>query len=637
MSIRALLVGLACVIALSIGAPYSIWIAGSSEITWSYFPTAVGAPFVVVVIANLAVKRLRRSWALRPGELATVVIMGLVASGVPIFQVGMLLATISAPYYGAIPNNRWEDFLQPFLPAWAIPHPGHEAMRHFYEGLPAGGRVPWGTWLGPLGWWLALLLGVYLCSLCLVVILRRQWMERERLVFPVAEVPRLLLEDEPGFTLPPVLRTGAFWVGVAVPAFLMVYNSLCWFEPGLHPIGVQQARSFELLRDVPRLNLVLYFPVVGFVYLVSTSVSFSVWFFFLCALFGTGLLSWASAGTDPDPYVYGFLSLSSWLSAGGFVAMVLLGLWLARRHLLAVARKALTGRGPDDGDEMLSYRQAALGLLGGLACVVLWLCRSGMDAGVALLFVAAALVIYLGITRLVVQSGLYYITAPTNPQAVVLALTGSAMNPYNLISLGLTYAWIGDIQSTFMPAAAHATKLNDLVRLRRGLVVPICLAVVTAFLTTAWVMLELCYEHGAVNLRSGWFQPTGGAGAMAFDPMVRLIGDPLPPDGHKLAFLLVGASAYAAVAWLRYRYLWWPLHPVGIAVASAWMLESCIASVFVGWFCRVCVLRLGGIGLFRRVRPFFIGLIVGFFLGMGWSFAVDATWFLGEGHPILHG
>jgi hypothetical protein len=41
--------------------------------------------------------------------------------------------------------------------------------------------------------------------------------------------------------------------------------------------------------------------------------------------------------------------------------------------------------------------------------------------------------------------------------------------------------------------------------------------------------------------------------------------------------------------------------------------------------------------LYKDARPLFIGLIVGFFFGVGISFAVDLIWFYGMGHPIHNG
>ena len=63
---RALAIGLGLVLFISIGAPYSIWIVGSSEITWSVFPIGVGVPFVLLVLVNALLKRLCPSRALAP-------------------------------------------------------------------------------------------------------------------------------------------------------------------------------------------------------------------------------------------------------------------------------------------------------------------------------------------------------------------------------------------------------------------------------------------------------------------------------------------------------------------------------------------------------------------------------------------
>jgi hypothetical protein len=60
-------------------------------------------------------------------------------------------------------------------------------------------------------------------------------------------------------------------------------------------------------------------------------------------------------------------------------------------------------------------------------------------------------------------------------------------------------------------------------------------------------------------------------------------------------------------------------------------------SIFIAWALKSIILRLGGVTLYHRLRPFFIGLVVGFFLGVGTSYLVDIIWFFGKGHPILHG
>jgi hypothetical protein len=91
------------------------------------------------------------------------------------------------------------------------------------------------------------------------------------------------------------------------------------------------------------------------------------------------------------------------------------------------------------------------------------------------------------------------------------------------------------------------------------------------------------------------------------------------------------------LAFFQYRFFWWPLHPIGLTIATLWNVRLIATSVFIAWALKSAILRVGGVTAYRQMRPFFIGLIVGFFLGVGVSYAIDAVWFLGKGHPILHG
>ena len=46
------------------------------------------------------------------------------------------------------------------------------------------------------------------------------------------------------------------------------------------------------------------------------------------------------------------------------------------------------------------------------------------------------------------------------------------------------------------------------------------------------------------------------------------------------------------------------------------------------------ILSLGGINGYRRARPLFLGLLIGYVLGVGVSFVVDAALFMGDGHMV---
>lgn len=630
---RAVVLGLLMVLGISLGSPYSLWLAGSTEPTWSYFPVSLGCPFVVLVLGNALVRRLSSRWALRPEELVIIAVMGLVVTGIPVFIVGTLLALISSPYYAATPENEWAGYIQPYLPDWAIPSADGDAMRWFYEGLPTGEKIPYDVWIGPLVWWLSLIFTVYFVCFCLVVILRRQWIERERLTFPLMELPRLLIDESRQGLLRS--RSVPFWIGFAISLVMILFNIISYFQPGFPRLDPWTGTSFQFDRDFPVIQLRVIPPVLGFMFLAGTGISFSIWFFYLIAVLQEGITN--RIGYDvssPDAFVWGMQSIS-WQGWGAFTAMVLWSLWVGRRHLRGVWRRAFRGdRSVDDRGEMISYRMALCGLAVGLLYILGWLWASGVALYVAVLFVIGVLIGYIGITRLVIQTGMYYLTTPVGGQAFALAITGTAIGPANLVPLSLSYAWFGDVQSVFMPAAAHAAQLDSVSRARRSMGLIMGLAVLVGFVSTIWYVLYLAYEYGAGNLVSWYFSAGGGIGGMAFSGVIRQINNPEGVEWTKLMYSGIGGLVYSILAFCQYRFHWWPLHPVGLAVAPLWMTRLCAISVFVAWACKSAILRYGGIGGYRSARPFFIGLIAGFFVGVGISFGVDVIWFFGVGNPV---
>lgn len=641
LTARSLLIGLLLVFAICVGGPFSIWTLGSSEITWSFFPVGVGFPFICLILLNAAAGTLRRSWALRPSELVTIMVMGLVATGIPAFICGYLLAIPTTPYYFASPENQWGQYILPHLPAFLVPGNEGMAMTWFFEGLPPGREIPWGTllsaWAMPLFWWLSFIWTLYLVSFCLVVILRKQWVETERLAFPLMEVPRALLSESDGGRLPGILRSRLLWAGAAVPLVVVLWNIVGFFYHFFPDIDWHY--SVQLARSFPTLNVRLNFPVVGFMYFVNLNVSFSIWFFFLLSMLEEGIFSRLGLGvTESDWFVWGLPSVS-WQSWGAFVVMVLWGLWMARRHLLEVLRQAWRPRGSDGERELLSYRTAVLAVILGLAYMLCWLLQAGMSWTVATVFLAGVLIAYLGITRLVIQAGLYYLTTPVVSQAMTMMTLGTAsIAPQGLVALGLTYSFFGDVQSIFMPAAAHAGRLHGFMRLRgRGLCAAILLAVITGFALAIANILYMGYDLGASNFNSWVYRVSSGAGVTTFNDVVARIKDPAGLHPQKLAFFGAGAAAMSLLTFLQYRFPWWPLHPIGLTVASLWMIRNIAAAIFLSWAAKSIIMRFGGFELYRRAAPFFIGLILGHFLGVGISFFVDWIFFPGNGHFILHG
>ncbi|MCK5118930.1 MAG: hypothetical protein KAQ78_05075, partial [Candidatus Latescibacteria bacterium] len=118
-TLRSLILGCIAVAVVCVGDPFSYNILHASLLAHDYMPFGVIFPFILlVVVFNVALKAIRREWALRPAELLVVFIMGWIASTLASNTTGYLLGNIAAPYYFASPENQWAQFLHRHIPQW---------------------------------------------------------------------------------------------------------------------------------------------------------------------------------------------------------------------------------------------------------------------------------------------------------------------------------------------------------------------------------------------------------------------------------------------------------------------------------------------------------------------------------------
>ena len=639
LTIRSLLVGLLVVVGLSLATPYVGLMMRSQLLATNYYPVGLGVSFLgVVLVLNVALKSVRRRWGLSEGELAIVFVMAAVAITMPTHgTAGYLLSYICAPHYLASPENRWAEYFFPHLPKWAVVA-GGEPLRWFFEGLPHGEGVPWGVWLVPLAWWLAFIgAGLFAC-VCVIAILRRQWMEHERLAYPLAEMTCELIrgaEDER--RLPRFARSKLFWVGFLLPFTMLAWNIVTYFAPHL-PQFPRELPAITVARGFPPIYLVFYWPMLCIAFFLKLEVAFSIWVFVVLGVVQEGIFNRLGFAIGNSLSVYHFDASRpalAWQSHGAMVVMVALNLWVARRHLRAVLRKALrpSDVGLDDSNELLSSRMAVAGLLVAAVFMAAWLCRLGMRPTTAVLFLAAGFVGFLGLSRLVVEGGLVFIRPPLTPQSATVTLLGnSAMGATQLTAMGLSMAWVADPINAFMPAAANAAKVGHAARARgRAVLVAMGIAVVAALATTIPFTLSLCYERGAYTTGSWLFKY---APRVPYDYIVKAIRSEPGVEWPKLAWAGIGGGLMAALTWLHHSFSWWPLHPLGLVAGVVFKVRWAFLPVFVAWLCKTAILRIGGAAALDRAKPFFIGAMAGWFAGVGLSVVVDALFFFGYGHVI---
>jgi hypothetical protein len=309
---------------------------------------------------------------------------------------------------------------------------------------------------------------------------------------------------------------------------------------------------------------------------------------------------------------------------GAMIVFVLVGLWGGREHLRRVVRVALgRERDPGEAEEVLSYRGALFGLLGGLAIMALWTWRAGVPLWITPIFFFGAFVIFLALTRAIAEAGLPTVTPRLIPCDFVISGIGvPALGPRGMVAISSSsFVWGTDLLIFLMAPVANGLKLSgEMSGSRRSLLWPIVTAIAVAFFSAVPATLLMAYRHGAVNLDTQYFV---GFPQHPFEYAARKIASPSGPDLLGWVMTIAGGGAMGLIMLAQRHFLWWPLHPIGFLVAADWVMNNIWFSVFLAWLVKSLVLRYGGPRLYRTTQPFFIGLVLGQFTAAGFWLIVD--------------
>ena len=631
---RGVMVGCIMCVIIAIGVPYGgMVIRGTRLGLSSATPAAFFLLFILLLTVHLLLGAIKRKWAFQWGELLTIFFMMMVATAIPTRGVvGLLLPMISGTYYYASPENQWATLVHPLLNKWQVVS-NIEAVKNFYEGSAGAVQIPWASWLPTLGCWLVFYAVFYLTLISIMVILRRQWVEHERLPYPLAQVPlAMIAEDGRGGLLKPFFKNGVMWIGFAIPFLVNSINALHHYAPEIPLISLNTQVPLFLGTSL-RINV--NFLMLGFAYLISSTISFSLWIFFLLRLFQEHLM-----------FVLGVQSaqneLGEWSVAGighqmvgALLVLVLYGLWSGRGHLVEVWRKALGRQAAiDDSGEIISYRSAVLGCAAGSSGMVIWLWLSGIPAWIAPLLVFSALVIFVGLTRVITEAGLPTVTPAMVPADFVISSVGvSALGPVGLAATAYTLIWAGDLLVFMSAPLANGLRLgSEMVGRRRLLFWAVILAMVISLLTALWFTLYLGYRYGAVNLHSQYFKTFA---AIPSEFIAKQLNTPSEPSLEGWIWFGSGAAIMSALTLARLKFAWWPLHPLGFAVSAGWIMNSIWISIFLAWLCKVMILKFGGASVYQKSKPFFLGMALSQVVTGGLWLVVDGfTGTVGNTIPV---
>src|SRR5579871_426862 len=601
------------------------------------------APTVFLFLYALLLAPLLGRWnrrlALSRGELLFVYMLMLIAGPITLpYAIGFLVPHTVSPLYYNAHEPEWRLF-KDVLPTWFGPN-DPTAVKAFFQG--GDGSVPWSAWLIPMLAWSSLLVALFGVMLCINVLMRRPWVEYERLTFPLAGLPLALMEGKSteGSALR-LLQRPLFWLGLAIPLLLRAPSALHRYIPSVFEIPMRDvtlldSRGLSLpWTGLGHIELDVFFWLIGIAYLLPKEITCSAWVFYFIRLLENVTAVWrGTTGEEPNVYSNDFPALFA-QGAGAAFALAGITLWAARSHLMAAFRTAFRPQtSPDDGGEFLSYRTAFVGAILGSAFILGWFCIAGMRLGTALLFFGLLLGYFFIFARIRAETGLGMgvILWPKMLDEVMVTLVG-AQNlrlPELTALFGLRWLYFGSATGSVMACQLEGFKLVGSGGLR-GKWIGSLMALVMALtvpLAFAWT-LHTYYAHGGFEALPIGQRSTSMVGSQvyhSYQDLVSTVNTATGPDWRGIAAMVTGALVTIALSTLRSRFLWFPLHPVGYLLANSWGIHINWLSFLIGWLLNVLITRYGGLKLYRALLPLFFGLIVGDLLHEGlWGLVTWAT------------
>jgi hypothetical protein len=581
---------------------------------------------ILVLINIFVLKRYAPRFAFTQGELVTCYAMMTIATalaGHDSLQLGIPAVEGFPVWFQSQQSSLGWDKFNGLYPDWAMVK-DVKILRPLYEGLGTNflyTREALRAWTGPVLFWSFFILAMGTVMICINVILRKQWMENEKLSYPIIQLPMAMVQE--GGTLA-FFRNKPFWIGILLGASLDIWNGLATLYPSLPLIIVRHdhpdrnlgafltSYPWNAIGDLP---MPLYPFIIAIGYFLPLDLSFSLWFFYL---FKKMLLVVAAViGVEPGhanafPYI-------NQQSFGAWFAIIGSALWTARGHLKRVWEKALNPRSDvlDDSDEPMTYRMAIIGILMGSAFLI-WFClRARMSIGIILAYFGFFFLLSIGLTRIRAELGppAHEMAGDMNGSLLLTMFAGTqGVGMQNLTMMTMFWWFSGrGYRSNPMPGQLESMKMaSQGGSTMKGMGPAMMIALFVGAIASFWAALHLQYGAG-INMMTAhnWGQ---------FQQLKSWSDSPAQPNFWSQIWIGVGLIAALAMGWMRSRFLWWPFHPAGYAIALNYGAEYYWSCLVVSTIVKYLVLRYGGYRLNRLVMPFMFGIILGEYgVGAFWS------------------
>lgn len=589
----------------------------------SIFFNAVFVIFILLLF-NQLMRRYVPKLSMSNSELLIIYVMLNMASAMAGHGLMQLLIPIMGhAFWYATPENDWASLFHRYLPTWLTVQ-DRSALKDHYMGYSTFYTIEHlKVWIIPVLSWTGFIFVFVFLMICINVIVRKQWVEKEKLAYPIIQVPYEMIGQTSSF-----FSNKLMWIGFGVSASLDLLNGFNAIWPDVPYIHLKLNNIGRYLVSKPW-NAVGWLPisfypfVIGLAFFIPLDLSFSLWFFYL--FWKMQRVLWYVMGFSTQGGSFsGYKSIIE-QSSGAYLAFFVVAMWVSRKHIKLVIKKVFgNANAIDDSQEPISYRSAVFGLLIGSILLTVFCYQAGMSIWVAVVFFVVYYAIITSITRLRAEMGVpVHDMHNGGPDQLMATLFGTRfLGPKNMSILTLFWFFNRAHYSDVMPHQLEGFKLAEKTDTSgRNIYIAMIISVFIGIIATFWSFLHSSHRIGMAG-RIEWF---------GWEPYNRLQGwvsNPTKPDYSTALFLGIGFVTTLFFTFMRNRFIWWPLHPAGYAVSNSWGLDVTWFPILISCILKFVILKYGGLKAHSHAMPFFAGLMLGeFVIGSFWSIFGSLTGF----------
>ena len=567
---------------------------------------------VVFRLVNGLLLKWAPRFAFSPAELLSFFILISVstcASGLDTLKTNF--ATMQGVAYFASPENKWDDLFASFVPQ-SMTISDLPALERLWKGdssiYDPRNYAVWGPVM--IRWWVFFTF-LWGAPAGLAVLFRKRWVERERMSFPIVQLP---FEISRARTTS--IMVAPFWIAFGIAALINIVNGFHVFYPAIPEVPVKIGQS-------PVLNLSSYFVgspwnavgrfyacfypfIIGLGLLLPQELSLSLWLFYLLwkaeAIF-VRWLGWTNVREFP------FMKEQSF---GGYLALLAFALWAARPYFKTVWERIM-GRGDPalDEHEPLRYRTAFLIFLAGLIYVVAVGISIKMAAWVSIAFFVQYYVMTMIVGRIRAEMGLptheIERLGPTVMQGNVLGV--DILGTQNLTSLSLFFGFTRGLRNIPYPHMFEGLYLTERLGAdSKKLLIASMFFVPIGTVAAYYWYLHLGYQHG---IGADWNRWMPWSCQEAWRQLGGWLNNPQGFNWGRTIAVGIGFIVYFGLMVVRTTWVWWPIHPAGFAISTTWYMAHMWLPMFIACGTKSLVARYGGVRSVRALPAIAFGLILG--------------------------